>query len=194
MPKKCAISYREVMSPITDPVTKFGGQAVWVAEPRWPLSHAYGTPMQFICQIMLTKDIFGELPGRMAYVFISDDHEYGYIAGTWEPEGGENAVILQPGGLWDGPYLTLREGPSLYRRMWREGAWLRTPCEFAVELRPGEDPREGLRKPTDSDDAAAWDAYFFALFEDKIGGAPSPPSTAPNASNQTMLILTHCSS
>jgi hypothetical protein len=49
MPAKCTISYREVSSPNTTPVTKFGGQPVWLDEPSWPVSRVYGDPMQFIC-------------------------------------------------------------------------------------------------------------------------------------------------
>jgi hypothetical protein len=32
----------------------------------------------------------------MAYVFMVEDDEY--VDGTEEPDGGENAVIIQPGG------------------------------------------------------------------------------------------------
>jgi hypothetical protein len=32
----------------------------------------------------------------MAYVFMTDATEY--VDDAWEPEGGENAVIVQPGG------------------------------------------------------------------------------------------------
>lgn len=53
MPKKYTNTYREVTSPIMEPVTKFGGQPVWIGEPQWPVSRQYGTPMQFICQIAL---------------------------------------------------------------------------------------------------------------------------------------------
>jgi hypothetical protein len=39
-----------------------------------------------------------------------------YVDGTWEPEGGENAVVIQPGG---GPLLvdvvSAPRGPTLYR-------------------------------------------------------------------------------
>jgi hypothetical protein len=71
VPRKYGIIYREVASPIADPVTKFGGQPVWVDEPSWPVSRSYGTPMQFICQIALPTDLFGGIEPRMAYLFIS---------------------------------------------------------------------------------------------------------------------------
>jgi hypothetical protein len=174
MVRKYAISYDEVTSPITTPVTKFGGQPVWLEEPRWPLSRMYGSPMQFICQIALDPILFGNLPTRMAYLFITDWDYEGLLPDTSNPDGGENALILQPGGTWSGPALPLYEGPSLYRRAHRNGRWEQTPCELDVALRLGEDPDAGTWDDVDSDDKEAWDAYFSALCEDKIGGTPVP--------------------
>jgi uncharacterized protein YwqG len=187
MPSKATIAYREVTSPITEPVTKFGGQPVWMEDPCWPLSREYGTPMQFVCQIALAPKLFGGLEARMAYLFVTDDFAHGYMAETWEQEGGENAVILQPGGIWNGPTAPLREGPSLYRRTWtgvgfdpETGAgWERTPCEFAVELHLGADPEAGAWDHVDPDDTPTWDAYMAALFEDKLGGTPVPTVNKP---------------
>src|SRR5207248_1944325 len=42
--------YRRVGQPVTGPVTKFGGQPVWVAGPAWPIS-SLGEPMRFVCQV-----------------------------------------------------------------------------------------------------------------------------------------------
>src|SRR5262245_10793012 len=38
VPKLAIKNYRRVKKPVTNPVTKFGGQPVWVAEPTWPIS------------------------------------------------------------------------------------------------------------------------------------------------------------
>jgi|GEM_PF-4199221 len=38
---------------INEPVTKFGGQPVWIGEPEWPMSRGRGTPMRFIGQVAL---------------------------------------------------------------------------------------------------------------------------------------------
>jgi hypothetical protein len=187
MPRKATITYREATAPITDPVTKFGGQPVWVSQPCWPLSRRYGTPMQFVCQIALSTELFAGLEGQMAYLFVTDDFAHGYVADIGDQEGGENAVILQPGGNWNGPTAPLRAGPSLYQRRWtgvnvdhETGAgWERTPCEFAVDLRPGDDPEAGAWDHVDSDDASAWDAYIDALCEDKIAGTPVPTINRP---------------
>ncbi|HLL65756.1 MAG TPA: hypothetical protein VK453_08400 [Micromonosporaceae bacterium] len=90
-------------------VTKLGGQPVWLQAPQWPLSTALAEPMMFIGQFRLDADD----AVRMAYVFMSDDDDGG-VDGTWEPEGGENAVIIQPDGRLP-PFVTVRslhEGPS----------------------------------------------------------------------------------
>lgn len=40
--KKHTLEFAATASPITVPVTKFGGQPVWIAEPEWPLSRETG--------------------------------------------------------------------------------------------------------------------------------------------------------
>jgi hypothetical protein len=175
MPKKLSLSYHEARSPMTAPITKFGGRPVWLEEPRWPVSRLYGGPMQFICQIALDPVLFGDLPTQMAYLFLTDWKYAGVFPNTMEPEADENAVILQPGGAWTGPSLPLHEGPSLYRRAHCNGRWEQTPCELAVELRPGADPDAGAWD-TYAQCAEAWDAYCDALREDKVGGTPTPTS------------------
>lgn len=85
------IRFDPVNEAVREPVTKLGGQPVWLAEPQWPLSASQGTPMPFIGQF--------EIPGtatespRLAYLFMTDDAE-----GTWVATGGENALIIQPDG------------------------------------------------------------------------------------------------
>lgn len=174
MPKKYTITYQPVQSPITEPVTKFGGQPVWLEDPCWPLSCEYGTPMQFICQIVLTADLFGDIESRMAYLFMTDWDGEGPFPDTFDPQAGENAVILQPGGIWEGPSQSLREGPSLYQRSSENHEWKYTPVELAIDLKLGDDAEEGAWDNVDSEDRAAWDWYFHALLEDKIGGTPVP--------------------
>jgi hypothetical protein len=75
-------------APITEPVSKLGGQPVWLEEPRWPVSRQHGTPMSFIGQFVVA--------GGLAYLFMTDATEY--VDDAWEWDGGENAVIVQPGG------------------------------------------------------------------------------------------------
>jgi uncharacterized protein YwqG len=97
MPKKHVIEFERAASRITSPTTKFGGQPVWIAGCQWPLSRETGNPMRFICQIALTPTVFPDTNAQMAYLFMTDEEDDEFVDGTYEPDGGENAVILQPG-------------------------------------------------------------------------------------------------
>ena len=90
--------------------TKFGGQPNWLLEPQWPLSKELKSPMRFIGQINL-GDVYPVLEGKWAYIFMTeDDNEY--VDGTWEPDGGENAVIIQPDGMNPLEIIGQATGPS----------------------------------------------------------------------------------
>jgi hypothetical protein len=180
--KYTIVAYKPVDAPITEPITKFGGQPVWLDAPQWPVSRSLGIPMQFICQIALDPELFGELPTRIVYFFITEGHEYFSFTGAMTPDDGESAVIVQPGGTWDGPTLPLVTGPTLFRQRWRPharhasdpDAWEMTPVEYTLTLEPGDDPPFGTFDDVDPNDPVAWNAYFTALLEEKIGGVPVP--------------------
>ncbi|MFI9594544.1 hypothetical protein [Nonomuraea sp. NPDC052265] len=77
-PRRLVLSKAD--EPVLEPVTKLGGQPVWVDEPQWPLSTELGTPMMFLGQF--------RLPGegiRMAYLFMTGGQDH--VDGTWEDEG-----------------------------------------------------------------------------------------------------------
>lgn len=139
-----SIEFTEVTAPIMELVTKFGGQPVWLEKPQWPIGKSSGQPMQFIGQIALEQVGFGGGRGKVAYIFM----DLGEHSDTFDPESGDNAVVLQPGntGLPATPKMT---GPTLER--WHElpaeksksfFGWLNgakkesvlKPCEFAVRL------------------------------------------------------------
>lgn len=82
-------------NPPAQPSTKFGGNPDWLQTPEWPISRSTGKPMAFIGQIKIDKEQFPFAKAEWAYLFISEFDDY--VDGTWESEGGENAVILQPG-------------------------------------------------------------------------------------------------
>ncbi|MCX5204270.1 YwqG family protein [Streptomyces sp. NBC_00237] len=89
---------------VTEPVTKVGGRPVWLEGAQWPLSAESGEPMEFIGQ-------FEVRGGKLAYVFMSEGAQ-----GTFVPDGGENAVIVQPGGRVPDFVVGVRElaeGPTL---------------------------------------------------------------------------------
>ena len=113
------ISFEETKAPIKETVTKFGGQPVWITKPEWPLSKSTGKPMEFICQIKLDSTLFPNSKAQMAYLFMTNlDDEY--VDDTWECDGGENAIILQP-GVAQIPVAELSEGPSIKQYVQIEG-------------------------------------------------------------------------
>lgn len=101
------VQFEPAGSAVDTPVTKLGGQPVWLRTPRWPMSASLGEPMTFIGQFRLDTD--NEV--RLAYLFMSG------CEGSWEPDGGENAVIIQPDGRVPDfiAVEALHEGPALPR-------------------------------------------------------------------------------
>ena len=174
MSTRYGIQFSEVDSSIAAAVSKFGGQPSWLEKPQWPLSRESKQPMRFICQIQVPDTVVATSAGRLAYVFMTGGDEY--VDGTWEPEGGENSVVIQPGGgvpLVD--VVSAAEGPTLYRMIQEPGAARLTPqrCEFAVTLTKANDPdfvAEETRYASFSE--AQTHDYFAALEGNKIGGTP----------------------
>lgn len=172
MVKRASIEFVEESSPVRGLVTKFGGQPTWLSAPQWPLSRETGEPMRFIAQVALDRDLFGDIPGRMAYLFITDNDEE-HIDRTWEPDGGENALIIQPGEALV-PVDALAEGPTLYRMVARPGRKLlvKEPCEFSVGLSLSEDPEFVAEEEHWQRDDEANHKYSDSLTGNKIGGTP----------------------
>jgi uncharacterized protein YwqG len=174
MAPRASIEFVETASPIREPVTKFGGQPVWLAEPQWPLSRQTGQPMRFIGQIALDADLFGDTPGRMAYLFMTElDDDANFVEGTWEADGGENAVIVQPGEPLV-PVENRAEGPALFRMVPQPGQELLVsqPCEFAAQLTRADDPDFVTDEDRAEWDEAADEKYTEALAGNKVGGTP----------------------
>lgn len=173
MTRAAALEFVPSPNTITQPVTKFGGQPVWIVEPQWPHSLQTGNPMRFICQIALDESIFPGEPGKMAYIFMTDEEEY--VDGTWETDGGENAVIIQP-GLIPGNIKTSASsvGPTLYQMAEVPGKsrLIERTCEFGVTCTALDDPDF---QPADI--RRAWgdgefEKYAAALDGNKVGGTP----------------------
>lgn len=168
MIKKYVLSAEPALAPITEPVSKLGGQPVWIDEPRWPLSRTTGKPMSFVGQFALYPEIFDSHEARMAYIFMYDES---FVDGTRLPDSGENAVILQP-GVWTGPAIASASGPTLYYVTQQpDGTVARSPVEYALRLTPGEDP--DVLDENEFRARDAWDEYCAYLDESKIGGAPA---------------------
>jgi uncharacterized protein YwqG len=171
MPKKRSITFRELADD-ESPLTKFGGQPRWVAEPQWPIGKELGKPMRFLCQIELADDLFPEASGKVAYIFMTDDEEY--VDGTWEPFGGENAVIIQPGGKTDIPCKPLTTGPTLQNYVNVEGFDRLQPrdVEFGLSFVDGEDPHFVSEFDRIDSSEEEGKMYRSIINGNKIGGTP----------------------
>lgn len=172
MSTRNTIKFRTAGSPITNTVTKFGGQPTWLEEPQWPISMALDSPMRFICQIKLTDDLFPGCEGKMAYIFMTEDDEY--VDETWEPDGGENAVIIQPRGEPQVKVRNIATGPTLQNYVKIEGQDHLQPInvELSVDLTVTEDPQfisETARFELSEEDG---ERYCNQLEGNKIGGTP----------------------
>ncbi len=157
------ISFNRVEAPIREPVTKFGGQPVWIDRPQWPVGRALGRPMYFVCQIELRPEIFGGESGRMAYLFVDEGDEEHNTA-FWDAQSGDNAVIIQPGGTVEVPTLDTAIGPTLWDGI---DSW-----EWLPELQPGEDPPVPLTRCNPEISKSEYERWSEHMGRDKIGGTP----------------------
>ncbi|HKQ91983.1 MAG TPA: DUF1963 domain-containing protein [Blastocatellia bacterium] len=171
MKKKYSIGFKLSNSPISKPVTKFGGQPVWINQIQWPISKKTGKPMMFIGQIKLEPKLFGRIESKMAYIFMTEDKKGD--AQTWDPYSEENAIIIQPGNNRI-KVLPIDMGPSLNRRVKKRGTarYLIEPCEYSVQLNLGEDPEYITEYEREDWDAITFKKYAKALNGNKIGGTP----------------------
>jgi uncharacterized protein YwqG len=162
------IAFRDAAQPIMQPETKFGGSPVWIDGPQWPLSRRVGCPMRFIAQIALDPRLFPKAVARMAYIFMTD-HPLGEE--TWDPDAGENAVILQPGST-SIAHAPLHTGPSLLALDPVRETVLSTTAEFATDLSLQTEPPyvpPQQRRAWSVDERTRYDN---ALCGHKIGGSP----------------------
>ena len=84
---KKEFEFVESLSPITEPISKFGGQPVWINTPHWPLDLYSSEPMLFMGQLVLDPDIFPNSQELMAYIFFGN---------ALEPVAGSAmAIVLQ---------------------------------------------------------------------------------------------------
>jgi len=68
---------KESSTSISEPITKFGGQPIWINTPQWPL-YAYSAKPQkmlFMGQIVLDAALFSGSEGVVAYIFFWEEGE-----------------------------------------------------------------------------------------------------------------------
>jgi uncharacterized protein YwqG len=169
MKKKYILDFVKADSPIREAVTKFGGQPVWIEKSEWAVSRSTGKPMRFIAQIRLDEELFGQTGSKMAYLFVNDETgENGeFISNTYDPNGGENGVIIQPDGS-NPKSIELENGPTLQEWKVPEGETRRRAfdCEYAVQKSPiVEEEKPVYEEISDDED-------FMPEYENKVGGYP----------------------
>ncbi|MGY4393992.1 hypothetical protein [Streptomyces sp. TE12347] len=122
------MSFRAAREPVTEPVSKFGGQPVWLDGPAWPVHPRSGEPLVFIGQFRVPGDEV-----RLAYLFL---HEEGMdMAGT-APEDGEAVVLVQPGGRTPS-FASVGAPGTRGRTLWRWGPdEEEVPVEWLTDLTP----------------------------------------------------------
>ncbi|GGD46852.1 hypothetical protein [Paenibacillus nasutitermitis] len=179
--------------PLNSLKTKFGGQPVWITEPQWPLSSGWDNrPMMFVGQIELDKELFDDPSNsgsasdsagseasktaesgadqeqRIAYIFVthSVSGEEGFFdPDIIDPDGGENAVIIQPGGKLLVKTVPLENGPTL----WDDNG---QAYEGRLQLKQEQDPdfidSESYLQLSEDEQRA----YSDVVDGDKIGGVP----------------------
>lgn len=140
---------------IVERVSKFGGQPVWVAAATWPVSKKTGKPMQFIAQLKIAE-------GQMAYLFMTDVKEE-YVDGTYLAEGGENAVIVQPGNIPSFvKVIPAKTGPSLRQEF---------KLNYSTLVEPFSS-YSGFKTFIRSFPEQAQEQYYKTYGRTKIGGTP----------------------
>lgn len=176
MDKRGTLALIDARRPICSPTTKFGGQPAWISDPQWPLSRSTGQQMRFIRQVAIPPEVFPHARGKVAYVFITETGDY--VDGTWEPDGGENAVIVQPSDDSEKPIVEVtpsRTGPTAQR--YGDRLFSKRPHPKDVEIdvsvtwESEPDFLTGDQRSKHSVDED--EAYWNAIKGTKLGGAPA---------------------
>ncbi len=169
MTKKLTINkFVESTTPIKEPITKFGGQPVWLETPAWPVSVSWEMPMQFVCQIDL-RPLFKCDEAKLAYIFLThasfEDKDKFFDPDVIFPDEGENAVIIQPGGVLLVETEELKTGPSLYTADGEN-------CEFVLVVTEAEDPPFITSEDFQELPSAEREKYTDCIYGNKLGGVP----------------------
>ncbi|MFB6562894.1 hypothetical protein ACFCYH_29045 [Streptomyces sp. NPDC056400] len=122
------MSFRAAREPVTEPVSKFGGQPVWLDGPAWPVHPRTSEPLVFVGQFRVPGDEV-----RLAYLFL---HEEGMDMGGAAPEDGEAVVLVQPGGRIPS-FVSVGPPGTRGRTLWRWGPDdTEVPVEWLTDLAP----------------------------------------------------------
>jgi predicted DNA-binding WGR domain protein len=198
VPKLKIVGFEEVEIPVTEPITKFGGQPVWIAEPKWPICPKNQKEIPFLCQIYLDPDFFGDIPNKMAYIFAGDYKGDGG-AGGWPTDHGDCAIVLQPENtVWWGWHWnretkpenlsSIATGPTIYRGV-NEGTyrWQGKSLEWIPKLQLEYDYDFVLEDKRETWSEKRQEEYSGTVSDNKIGGTPH--LWFENEPNQAFMLL-----
>lgn len=193
MPLKTQFQIVDSPTEILEQITKFGGQPVWIAEPRWPLSPETNEQMMFLGQISLNQELFSDSNDTMVYLFFGGESEPFYNEAI--------AIVIQTSesvytnGAPETAFVSEANGPAIYE--------LDENCqaiykEYRVVLNPVEDedpiPLEERYTMSDLDYDTGFQFSKPELAGNKIGGQPlyieglsTPPEYFTSA--QWLLLL-----
>lgn len=155
--------------PISDVVTKFGGQPVWLENRVVPVSRRTEKPMTFIGQVLIPEQWYADQLPRMAYIFMTGagfDHN----AETWDPTAGETAVVIQVKRTNPPPTEPYPDTLCCWEERHLER--LEVLCEYAVDESPVEEAAYVPQAELDSLAASERDSITESWCGNKIGGSP----------------------
>ncbi len=111
--------------------------------------------------------------GKMAYVFMTDLEKQ--VVPAWDPDLGENAVIIQPGRPARVQTNAASIGPTIYEYIEVPGdEFLHPrPCEFLVDVFKRSDPDFEDEAHRTGMDEATFERYSREVEGNKFGGTPA---------------------
>ncbi|MDJ0601212.1 MAG: DUF1963 domain-containing protein [Crocosphaera sp.] len=170
MPLKTQFHIAESPTEISEPITKFGGQPVWIAEPRWPLDPETDEQMLFLGQIALNEELFPNSEGTIVYLFFSEESEPIYNEAF--------AVVIQTSEAIhtsgeEIAFVTEATGSTIYE-LDEEGEAVYKEYRVILESQENEDsiPLEERYTMNDLDYDTGFQFARPELAGNKIGGQP----------------------
>lgn len=163
------IKFNKSGQKVDKPISKFGGQPVWIDGEQWPTSIGWqDRKMMFVGQILIEKGMLGNEMELMVYIFVThpesyEDDFFDPDMGEWD--GGENAVIIQSfENIHYNPKY--QEGPTLFDEN-------NEHYEYIPVLKRGYDPDFITNSEFRKLDYEQQKKYFDAIDTNKIGGTPN---------------------
>lgn len=163
------IHFNKLEEKVNKPISKFGGQPVWIGEEQWPISIGWeNKKMMFVGQILIEKGMLGNEKDLMVYIFVT--HPESYEDDFFDPDiaewdGGENAVIIQSfENVHDN--TNCQEGPTLFDKNNEQ-------YEYIPILKKGYDPEFLTSREFRKLDSKQQEEYFNLIDTNKIGGTPN---------------------